>query len=52
MGTHEWLGVFLLVASFLLLFIYRIKLRRERTRHTLRHSLFASHLTSALRRSR
>jgi hypothetical protein len=47
MGIHGWIGLVLLVASVLLLFIHRLKMNRERDRPTLRHALVASYLNSA-----
>jgi hypothetical protein len=44
MGLYEWIGLVLVAASVLLVLGYRIKVRRERERPTLRHALFASHL--------
>jgi hypothetical protein len=46
MSTHVWIGLFLLVASVLLLFVHRIKMNRERDRPTLHHTLVASSLNS------
>ena len=44
MTFHEWIGLILVITSVFLVLGYRIKLRRERDRPTLRHALFASHL--------
>jgi hypothetical protein len=52
MRMAEWIDVALIVASPLLVLTHRIKMRRERLRPTLRHWLFASHLTSVLHRPR
>jgi hypothetical protein len=46
MGTHGWIGLILLVASVLLLFVQHLKMNRERDRPTLRHALVASYLNS------
>jgi hypothetical protein len=48
MRAHEWIGLFLLVASVLLLFLHRIKMNRERDRPTLRQTLVASHLAQRI----
>jgi hypothetical protein len=52
MRAHEWIGGLLVASSILLLGVHYFKLRRERLRPTIRHSLFTSHLTSVLHRSR
>jgi hypothetical protein len=45
MGIHEWIGGLLLCTSALVIFVHRVRVRRERLQPTFRHSLFASHLT-------
>jgi hypothetical protein len=48
----ELVSILLLLTSLSLIVGHHIKVRRERLQPTLRHRLFASHLTSILHRAR
>jgi hypothetical protein len=50
MRFYDSLAVLLLVLGIVIMFVHRLRVRRERLRPTFHHSLFASHMSSALNR--
>jgi hypothetical protein len=48
MHTAEWIGLLMIIAGLVFLFVQRLQIKRARSRSTLHQTLFASHLTNRL----